>query len=142
MTNNSNNADDKQLILLKAYKRQTARQEKYLLFEKDYRSNKCRSILSLDDINDKNINQVDNSADINSVINKNNLHKALMTALQKLSVIERQIIDECFFYEDVKRKTYQELGKKHNISRQVYVRKLNRTLSKLRQLIEQHFDEF
>ena len=87
MTNNSNNADDKQLILLKAYKRQTARQEKYLLFEKDYRSNKCRSILSLNDINDKNINQVDNSADINSVINKNNPQKVINIHISMLNYL-------------------------------------------------------
>ena len=46
--------EKKQLILLKAHKRKSWRQEHYLLYEKDYRQNNCKRIISLDEFaNDK-----------------------------------------------------------------------------------------
>ena len=65
----------------------------------------------------------------------------LLVALAELTDLERLIIDEVFFSPD-KRPSLEELGNKHNISRQAYSRKLNRTLHKLRILIEQDITAF
>ena len=141
--NNPDHNEQNQIILLKAYKRKTKRQERYLLYEKDYRHNHKR-IISFDegviDI-DKSRMLADEKSDINYVLSQRELHKTLLNALDSLSMAERTIIDECFF-EDAKRLSYEELGKRHNVSRQVYTRKLQRILRKLRQLIEQNIIEF
>ena len=128
LVNDGNHYPDeqKQLILLKAHKRKSWRQEHYLLYEKDYRQNNCKRIISLDEFANDNI------------LYQRYLHNALTEALDSLPVIERQIIEECFFYNDVKRKTYEELGEKHNLSKGAYYNKLCRILRKLRTLLEQY----
>lgn len=141
LVNNGNHYPDeqKQLILLKAHKRKSWRQEHYLLYEKDYRQNNCKRIISLDEFaNDKVKALKDEKADIDNILYQRYLHNALTEALDSLPVIERQIIEECFFYNDVKRKTYEELGEKHNLSKGAYYNKLCRILRKLRTLLEQY----
>lgn len=90
--------EQKQLILLKAHKRKSWRQEHYLLYEKDYRQNNCKRIISLDEFaNDKVKALKDEKADIDNILYQRYLHNALTEALDSLPVIERQIIEECFF---------------------------------------------
>lgn len=141
-SNNGHPDEDKQLILLKTHKRKAWRQEHYLFYEKDYKRNNCKRVISLDEFNDKTKSVIDNDADINNILSEKNLHNSLITALMELSAIERQIIDECFFYVGTKRKTYEELGRKHNLTKQAYYSKLTKILRKLRRMIEQDFEEF
>ena len=82
-----------------------------------------------------------NESDIVKTLSAQELHKCLLVALAELTDLERLIIDEVFFSPD-KRPSLEELGNKHNISRQAYSRKLNRTLHKLRILIEQDITEY
>lgn len=126
--------DDK--ALLKAYKRKAWRQEHYLLFEKEYRRNHCRRVISFDEFNDKTKILIDKNSEIDKIIFQREMHKVLMAALMELSAVERQIIDECFFYEGQKRKTYEELGRQHNLTKQAYYSKLTKILRKLRRKIE------
>ena len=88
--------------------------------------------------NDKVKALKDEKADIDNILYQRYLHNALTEALDSLPVIERQIIEECFFYNDVKRKTYEVLGEKHNLSKGAYYNKLCRILRKLRTLLEQY----
>ena len=98
-----------------------------------------KRIISLDEFaNDKVKALKDEKADIDNILYQRYLHNALTEALDSLPVIERQIIEECFFYNDVKRKTYEELGEKHNLSKGAYYNKLCRFLRKLRTLLEQY----
>ena len=132
LENSKNLKSDNQLILLKAYKRKTARQEKWMFFEKAYDKNKHKKrIESLSDYNDKSNVYIDTESDIVKTLSAQELHKCLLVALDELTDLERLIIDEVFFSPD-KRPSLEELGNKHNISRQAYSRKLNRTLHKLR----------
>ena len=142
LENSKNLKSDNQLILLKAYKRKTARQEKWMFFEKAYDKNKHKKrIESLSDYNDKSDVYIDTESDIVKTLSAQELHKCLLVALDELTDFERLIIDEVFFSPD-KRPSLEELGNKHNISRQAYSRKLNRTLHKLRILIEQDITEY
>ena len=84
---------------------------------------------------------IDTESDIVKTLSAQELHKCLLVALDELTDLERLIIDEVFFSPD-KRPSLEELGNKHNISRQAYSRKLNRTLHKLRILIEQDITEY
>ena len=142
LENSKNLKSDNQLILLKAYKRKTARQEKWMFFEKAYDKNKHKKrIESLSDYNDKSDVYIDTESDIVKTLSAQELHKCLLVALDELTDLERLIIDEVFFSPD-KRPSLEELGNKHNISRQAYSRKLNRTVHKLRILIEQDITEY
>lgn len=119
------------------YKKRVNRQEKYILYERDKRRLiKCNSkIITFDDSYTFDIN----ADTIDEIIRKQHMHQALICALKKLTNFERQIIDECFFTD---KKTYTELSKSHNISRQAYTKKLNRILKKLRILIESFYEDF
>lgn len=142
LDNSKNLKSDNQLILLKAYKRKTDRQEKWMFYEKAYDKNKHkRRIISLSDYDDKSDVYIDTESDIVKTLSAEELHKSLLAALSYLSDLERIIIDEVFFYSG-KKPSLEELGSKHNISRQCYTRKLNRILRKLRTLIEQNITEY
>lgn len=116
-----NNKKEKPLIL-KDYNRRVKRKEKYYFYERD----KGR-IIRFDDSYYK-----DQNADIIETLNNIYLHKALLNALKELNSLETQIINECFFDE---KRTFTDLSKIHNISRQAYVKRLNKILIKLRGLI-------
>lgn len=112
------------------------------VFRKAYDKNKHKKrIESLSDYNDKSDVYIDTESDIVKTLSAQELHKCLLVALDELTDLERLIIDEVFFSPD-KRPSLEELGNKHNISRQAYSRKLNRTLHKLRILIEQDITEY
>lgn len=124
-------------LILKNYKKRAKRQEKYYLYERDKRRLiKCNGkVIKFEDsyILDLKADSVD------EIIRKQHMHRALMSALKELTDIEQQIIDECFFSE---KKTYTELSKSHNISRQAYTKKLHRILDKLKALIESYYEDF
>ena len=90
--------EKKQLILLKVHKRKSLRQEHYLLYEKDYRQNNYKRIISLDEFaNDKFKALKDEKADIDNILYQRYLHNALTEALDSLPVIERQLLKNAFF---------------------------------------------
>ncbi len=124
-------------LILKDYKKRVKRQERYYLYERDKRRLiKCKGkVIKFDDsyIFDIKAESVD------EIIRKQHMHQALMSALKELTDFEQQIIDECFFTD---KKTYTELSKSHNISRQAYTKKLHRILKKLRTLIESYYEDF
>lgn len=123
------NPDNKELLILRAYKQKVARAERYYFYEKD----KGRLI---------HLNEnyyADKSADIVENIRKQHMHKALVLALDELDDFERQIIDECFYDEKL---TFTELAKRHNISIPGYQYKLKLILKKLRKLLEMLYEEF
>lgn len=98
LENSKNLKSDNQLILLKAYKRKTARQEKWMFFEKAYDKNKHKKrIESLSDYNDKSDVYIDTESDIVKTLSAQELHKCLLVALDELTDLERLIIDEVFF---------------------------------------------
>lgn len=128
--------DDKlnhDVIILRKHLKKVNRQEKYYFYEKDY----GRIVYFADIPADKTI---DKSSFVVDTIIKNNLHKALMKALDTLNENEMIIIDECFFSE--KRPSYEKLAKRHNISRQAYQKRLRRILNKLRLLIDLYNENF
>ncbi len=82
----------------------------------------------------------DKSATVEDLIDKKNLHISLQKALNKLSDTEYQIIQECFFSNE--RVNFSKLCKKYNITRQVYIRKEKRILSKLKKLVTYYYNKF
>lgn len=129
-TNNKNT----KTLFLKEYAKLN-RQERYYIYERD----KGR-LIKFDEAYFS-----DENADVVKVITKERLHKALNRALKELTALEQQIIDDCFFNdkdEDGNRKTYTELAKKYNISRQAYAKRLNKILIKLRGLIDFYYEDF
>ena len=64
---------------------------------------------------------------------------ALKKALDDLSSEDLKIIQDNFFYVG-KKPSYTELAKECGITRQVYTRKLNRVLAKLKKLVENYLN--
>ncbi len=142
MNSENTNYDESEIILLKAHKKKSQRQEHYLLREKAFRRKNPPKILSLNQFNDKADVSIDRDYSITEIIQKKNLHKSLMIALSELSEIEMQIIDECFFFSGSKRETYEKLGAKHNLTKQAYYSKLKKILRKLHKSIVNNLEEF
>ena len=88
---------------------------------------------------DRYIRDVSKPAVIEDVIKAKNLHIALNKALAELSSHEYQIISECFF--ESSKPNLTKLSQKHRISRQVYTRKRDRILVKLKKLVISHYEE-
>lgn len=121
-------------LFLKEYAKLN-RQERYYIYERD----KGR-LIKFDEAYFP-----DENADVIEVIKKERLHKALNRALKNLTELEQQIIDDCFFNdkdENGKKKTYTELAKKYNITRQAYAKRLNKILKKLRVDIDFYYEDF
>lgn len=64
---------------------------------------------------------------------------ALKKALTTLSSEDLEIIRENFFFEE-KKPSYTELANKYGVTRQVYTRKLNRILAKLKMIVENYLN--
>lgn len=118
------------LNTLKKYKKHIRRQEKYLFVERD----KGKTVRF-----DEAYHYDAYADSVEEIIRKQHIHKALIYSLRELTELEQQIIDECFFCD---KKSYTELSKLHNISRQAYTKKLNRILNKLRVLIDFYYEDF
>ena len=65
---------------------------------------------------------------------------ALRKSLKCLSDSERQIINECFFFEGKKRPTYTSLALKHGISCQAYSMRVDRILKKLKTIVKLYLE--
>lgn len=128
--------DDKlnnDVIILRKHLKKVNRQEKYYFYERDY----GKIVYFADIPYDK---QIDKNSFVVDTILKNNLHKALMKALDTLNDNEKIIIDECFYAE--KKLSYEKLARQHNISRQAYQKRLRRILKKLKALIDLYNENF
>lgn len=129
-----NSTKNTKALFLKEYVKLN-RQERYYIYERDR-----GRLVKFDETY-----FADENADVIKVISKEHLHKALNCALKELTALEQQIIDDCFFNDkdkDGNRKTYTELAKKYNISRQAYAKRLNKILKKLRVLIDFYYEDF
>lgn len=130
-----NNANEKERNkntshFLKLY-RQINRRTRYIVYER----NRDKTVL----FDERYTRDVSKSAVIEDVIKARNLHIALNKALAELPPHEYQIISECFFESNKPNLT--KLSEKHGITRQVYTRKRDRILVKLRRLVISHYEE-
>lgn len=66
---------------------------------------------------------------------------ALKKALKTLSSEDLKIIRDNFYFDQTK-PTFTELAKKSGVTRQVYTRRLNRILAKLKKIIENYLNNY
>lgn len=126
-SNNQNKENPHILKELKSMNRQT----KYILVDR----NRGKTVR----FDDRYTRDISKSDVIEDVIKAKNLHIALNKALAELSSHEYQIISECFF--ESSKPNLTKLSQKHGISRQVYTRKRDRILVKLKKLVISHYEE-
>lgn len=126
-SNNQNKENPHILKELKSMNRQT----KYILVDR----NRGKTVR----FDDRYTRDISKSDVIEDVIKAKNLHIALNKALAELSSHEYQIISECFF--ESSKPNLTKLSQKHGISRQVYTRKRDRILVKLKKLVVSHYEE-
>ncbi len=67
---------------------------------------------------------------------------ALKKALKTLSSEDLKMIRDNFYFDGGKRPTYTELAKNCGVTRQVYTRRLNRILAKLKKTIENYLNSY
>ena len=65
---------------------------------------------------------------------------ALKKALSDLSDDERQMIRECFYFDEKKRPSFQSLAQSYGITRQAYCKRLNKLLAKLKPMVEYYLE--
>ena len=82
----------------------------------------------------------DERDNVENIIEKEDMLKALRIAMEKLTENEREIILDYFFYQGAK-PSQQELAKKYGITRQAYDKRLKKVLKKLKSLIELHMSD-
>lgn len=111
------------------------RHTRYVLYERDSGKGR-RKVVRFDE---RYMQSQSSPTLVEDIIAARNMHIALNQALTDLTAEEVQIISECFF--EGAKVNYTKLAKKHNISRQVYCRKKNRILNKLKELVISYYNK-
>ncbi len=120
--------------ILEEHLKKVRRQELWAYVEKP-----SKEFLYAERFSDKRIETIDESADIINVLNRRNQLHSLYKALAQLKEPDRIIIEE-FYFDGYKTKS--ELARLHKISRQVYTRKLNRAINRLRVIFMNIYENF
>lgn len=102
-----------------------------------YRNVVAKRFINYDDYLEEYISDVEDTIEYS--LDRKSEIIALKKALKNLSDSERQIINECFFFEG-KKPTYTDLAKKYGISRQAYTAKLDRLLKRLKTIVEYYLE--
>lgn len=111
------------------------RHTRYVLYERDSGKGR-RKVVRFDE---RYMQSQSSPTLVEDIIAARNMHIALNQALTDLTAEEVQIISECFF--EGAKVNYTKLAKNHNISRQVYCRKKNRILNKLKELVISYYNK-